>query len=183
MDDSVDRLNHVQPGATVHGSDGEKMGSIIEIGPDYVVVEKGLFFPTDYFVPTGAIASIDGDRVTLTMTRDEALAQGWETDPAERAPETAATPETDPGFRGDFDGVAVTGFGPAVEAQPGDPVRTGFATEVGTTPPAADFQTLGVAPVDVNTAYTGDDAEPDQTPMDEPAGPGEPVARSDRDPR
>ena len=151
----------VEPGASVYGSDGEKLGSIMEIGPDYIVVEKGLFFPTDYFVPNGAIASVEPDRITLTMTKDEALDQGWDKDPTEHPDEAVATDEAAADrFTGDFDGVAVSGFGPADESTRGDPVKTGFATRVGTTPPAADFETLGVAPVDVNTGYTAGNTEP-----------------------
>ena len=169
MDDTEGNVVDVQPGAAVYGSDGEKVGSVIEVGPDYMVVEKGFFFPSDYFVPRGAIAAVGAGQVTLNVTRDEALRQGWENDPAERGPATDAHADHDPGFQGDFDGVAVTGFGPAVERQPGDPVRTGFATQVGTTPPAADFQTLGVAPVDVNTAYVAEDAGASEASPTEPS--------------
>lgn len=151
----------VEPGASVYGSDGDKLGSVIEIGPDYFVVEKGLFFPTDYFVPNSAIASVEPDRITLAMTKDEALDQGWDKDPTEQRGESVETGESAPDrFTGDFDGVAVTGFGPADDSGTGDPVKPGFATQVGTTPPAADFETLGVAPVDVNTGYTGGNTEP-----------------------
>ena len=170
----------VEPGASVYGSDGEKLGSIMEIGPDYIVVEKGLFFPTDYFVPNGAIASVEPDRINLTMTKDEALEQGWDRDPTEHPDEPVATDATDAAatdrFTGDFDGAAVSGFGPADDTVTGDPVRPGFATQVGTTPPAADFETLGVAPVDVNTGYTAGNtapAERDSSAIDEGSGHGQ----------
>lgn len=167
MDDYMDKLVDVEPGSSVYGSDGEKLGSIVEIGPNYVVVEKGLFFPTDYFVPNDAIASTEAGRITLAVTRDVALQQGWEKDPTEAAVQDVDQAEHDPGFQGDFDGVAVTGFGPAAEGSTNGPVRSGFATEVGTTPPAADFSTLGVAPVDVNTAYTGEEPAPaKEAPID-----------------
>ena len=182
----------IEPGAAVYGSDGEKLGAIMEIGPDYIVVEKGLFFPTDYFVPNGAVASVEPDRITLTLTRDEALEQGWDKDPTEHPDEPVAPRDADPDrFTGDFDGAAVTGFGPAAESERGDPVKSGFATEVGTTPPAADFNTLGVAPVDVNTSYTAGNIEPadradpatdqepiDQVPIDQEPNDGQ---RQDRD--
>ena len=161
METPSGKIVDVEPGAPVYGSDGDKLGSIIEIGPDYFVVEKGLFFPTDYFVPNGAIASVEPDRITLTMTRDEALDQGWDKDPTQHPDESAKPNETaSDRFTGDFDGAAVTGFGPAEGSHTGDPVKPGFATQVGTTPPAADFETLGVAPVDVNTGYTGGNTEP-----------------------
>jgi hypothetical protein len=34
-------------GLDVYGADGSKLGSIIALAPDRIVVEKGFFFPTD----------------------------------------------------------------------------------------------------------------------------------------
>lgn len=176
METTSGQIIDVEPGASVFGSDGEKLGSIMEIGPDYIVVEKGLFFPTDYFVPNGAIASVEPERITLTMTRDEALEQGWDKDPTEQEQSDSPNEPALARFEGDLDGVAVTGFGPVVDRTTGDPVKPGFATTVGTTPPAADFDTLGVAPVDVNTSYTAGNtapAERDGTAIDQETGNGQ----------
>ena len=41
--------------ADVYGSDGEKVGSIVAVYPNYLVVEKGFFFPTDYYIPVSAV--------------------------------------------------------------------------------------------------------------------------------
>jgi uncharacterized protein (TIGR02271 family) len=72
-------------GTEVVGADGEKVGKIVAVHPNYVVVEKGFFFPTDYYVPTSAIAREEGDRVVLSMDRDEALAQNWDEVPTDIA--------------------------------------------------------------------------------------------------
>jgi uncharacterized protein (TIGR02271 family) len=72
-------------GATVLGADGEKVGQVIAVYADYVVVEKGFFFPTDYYVPTRSVATYDGDQIVLNVTKDEALQQGWDQIPAELA--------------------------------------------------------------------------------------------------
>ena len=71
----------ITEGTDVYGSDGEKVGSVVAVQPNYVVVEKGFFFPTDYYVPTSAIASSDGGQVYLNVTKDEALNQGWDAEP------------------------------------------------------------------------------------------------------
>jgi len=42
------------------------------------VIEKGFFFPTDYSFPTSAINTVDGDKVYLNVTKDDALNQGWD---------------------------------------------------------------------------------------------------------
>jgi hypothetical protein len=65
------------------GSDGEKLGRVLGANASFVVVEKGLFFPTDYYVPNEAIANFDGQRVTLTVSKDQALHQGWDVIPGD----------------------------------------------------------------------------------------------------
>jgi len=70
-------------GDDVLGSDGEKVGSVHSIGSNYLVVEKGFFFPTDYYVPFSAVSTYDeaDGKVYLSVTKDDALNSGWDTDP------------------------------------------------------------------------------------------------------
>ena len=140
----------IRPGADVVGSDGEKLGSAIEIGPDYIVVEKGLFFPTDYVIPNGVIASVEPDRITLTVTKDEALSSGWDRQQGNRQDEPEPTGSGD---------TEATDARDAFE-------EPGMASTLGTVPPAADFATLGEAPVDENSAYRDPPAaeDDDETP-------------------
>lgn len=80
----MDRTNEqwqLREGTEVVGADGDKVGKVIAVHPDYVVVEKGFFFPTDYFIPTSAIANYDGDKAYLAVTKDEALNSGWDMQP------------------------------------------------------------------------------------------------------
>ena len=65
-------------GMTVYGADGEKVGKVVAVDPGFVVVEKGFFFPTDYYIPTSAINSATEDELYLTVSKDEALNQGWD---------------------------------------------------------------------------------------------------------
>jgi uncharacterized protein (TIGR02271 family) len=71
----------IYSGMDVVGADGDKVGSVASVEGDYVVVSKGFFFPTDYYIPTSAISSVD-DKAYLNVTKDEALNQGWDTVPA-----------------------------------------------------------------------------------------------------
>lgn len=81
----------VNEGDEVFGSDGDKVGKVIAVQNDYVVVEKGWFFPTDYYIPATAIASADEGRLYLNVTKEVALDQGWDTAPvATTAYETTA---------------------------------------------------------------------------------------------
>jgi uncharacterized protein (TIGR02271 family) len=64
-------------GMDVVGVDDEKVGDVADVQRDYIVVSKGFFFPTDYYIPVSAITSVT-DKVYLNVTRDEALNQGWD---------------------------------------------------------------------------------------------------------
>jgi hypothetical protein len=68
----------VTVGDDVFGSDGEKVGRIAELYPGYLTVEKGFFFPSDYFIPRQAIQSVQGNEVYLNVTKDNALNSGWD---------------------------------------------------------------------------------------------------------
>lgn len=106
-------------GATVLGADGEKVGQVIAVYADFVVVEKGFFFPTDYYVPTTAVSTYDGDEVILNVTKDEALHQGWDQIPAELTTTGDDTAYAEPVAAGIDDGdqvVATTGGDAAHDA-------------------------------------------------------------------
>src|ERR671911_538757 len=73
--------SQINVGDEVYGSDGDKVGTVAEVQPSYIVVEKGFFFPTDYYIPTSAIASASDGQVYLTVAKDAALNSGWDTVP------------------------------------------------------------------------------------------------------
>ena len=79
-----DRFNQIQAGWTVAGSDGGKVGDIEEVGPDYLLVTKGLIFKTDLYVPHDAIAEVDpaDGRVILSVPKDEVENMGWTEPPS-----------------------------------------------------------------------------------------------------
>ena len=70
-------------GAEVFGADGEKVGTVAAVYPGYIVVEKGFFFPNDYYIPLSAVASYDNDQVYLNLAKDAALNSGWDAQPAD----------------------------------------------------------------------------------------------------
>lgn len=80
MDTSRSQI-YVNEGDEVFGSDGDKVGKVIAVQNDYIVVEKGWFFPTDYYIPVNAITSYDDGKMYLNVTKDVALDQGWDTAP------------------------------------------------------------------------------------------------------
>jgi uncharacterized protein (TIGR02271 family) len=76
--------HQITTGDDVYGSDGDKVGTVAEVQRDYIVVAKGLFFPTDYYIPRSAIASASEGQVYLTVSKEEALDSAWDTLPEGR---------------------------------------------------------------------------------------------------
>jgi uncharacterized protein (TIGR02271 family) len=68
---------NITGGMDVVGVDDEKVGDVADVQHDYIVVSKGFFFPTDYYIPLTAVTSVT-DKVYLNVTKDEALNQGWD---------------------------------------------------------------------------------------------------------
>jgi uncharacterized protein (TIGR02271 family) len=73
--------SQINVGDDVYGSDGDKVGTVAEVQPSYIVVEKGFFFPTDYYIPMSAVSSASAGQVTLNVAKDAALNSGWDTVP------------------------------------------------------------------------------------------------------
>jgi uncharacterized protein (TIGR02271 family) len=74
---------NLRSGMDVFGSDDGKVGSVADVQGQYVVVNKGFFFPKDFYIPVDAINTADSDGVYLNVTKDAALNQGWDTEPAD----------------------------------------------------------------------------------------------------
>jgi len=99
----------VQSGDEVFGADEGKLGKISTVQPNYVVVEKGFFFPTDYYIPTSAISSYDDGKVYLNVTKDQALNEGWDVEPiGDYDPTLTPTTMTGGGYVADMGSTSTT---------------------------------------------------------------------------
>jgi hypothetical protein len=74
----------VDVGVDVVGSCGHKIGEVVDVRDDYVIVEKGFFIPEDVFVPKSAISGADDHHLTLNVTKDYATHCDWDEDPEDR---------------------------------------------------------------------------------------------------
>jgi uncharacterized protein (TIGR02271 family) len=149
MDSTTQQWNFAE-GTDVVGSDGDKVGEIVAVQPNYIVVEKGFFFPTDYYVPTSAVANYDGDKVYLSVTKDEALNQGWDSMPQDDAvyTETTTTYDTDTttvpagGYSADMGATDVTVRDTTTyDTAPADTGMAASAYETDTVVTGADYAT------------------------------------------
>lgn len=65
----------------IYSSDNINIGHIAEVYEDSFEVHKGYIFPTNRYIPYSAIASVEGDRVQLTMSAEEAKQKEWQVRP------------------------------------------------------------------------------------------------------
>jgi hypothetical protein len=83
-------------GTEVYDVYGEKLGDVVATHPDYIVIEKGVIFPDDLYIPQGQ-AMRDGDRMVVSMSAFEVKRQGWDRPPSGSSPdqEVARFPDGD----------------------------------------------------------------------------------------
>lgn len=67
-------------GDQVYGGDDKQLGKVIGLIPDsdqptHLLVEKGLLFHHDYYVPVAAVTTYDGQHLYVDATQDEARQQ------------------------------------------------------------------------------------------------------------
>jgi hypothetical protein len=80
----------LETGRDVYASDGGRLGTIDEVGADYVLVKKGLLFPRDIYVPTDSIERVDQDGVWLDVSQADLDSFDWSEPPAGSASRTTA---------------------------------------------------------------------------------------------
>jgi uncharacterized protein (TIGR02271 family) len=80
MRDTYERTN-IQPGWDVYGSDDEHLGSVDEVRDSYLIIQKGLFFPKDIYVPFSAVTRADENGVILDVTKSELESRDWSEPP------------------------------------------------------------------------------------------------------
>lgn len=64
---------------------GERIGDVVEIGSDYALVRKGLFLPTDLYIPLSRVTSFDEAQSTfeVNVPKEKVEAMGWQNPPAD----------------------------------------------------------------------------------------------------
>ncbi|MEO6888451.1 MAG: DUF2171 domain-containing protein [Ktedonobacteraceae bacterium] len=65
----------------VSTADNQELGHIAEAYEDSFLVRKGIFFPTNRYIPYSAIASVSNDHVQLTLSAADATLKEWEKRP------------------------------------------------------------------------------------------------------
>jgi len=87
------RMVDLEPGWPVVGNDGDRLGTIREVGQNYVLTSR-VGRSADLYVPASAIANVDDAVVYLNLAKREAEQMGWEQPPRDEDP-LQTTPESD----------------------------------------------------------------------------------------
>ena len=63
----------------VYLANGRRLGQIEEVsyGTEYIHVRQGRLLVWDWYIPTAAIAHVDGQGAHLTVDRPDLLRKGW----------------------------------------------------------------------------------------------------------
>lgn len=83
------RMTDLKPGWTVRANDGRRLGTIREVGQNYVRTSQG--GAHDLYIPASAIAMVDDGVLHLNVAHDDAQNMGWQ-----QPPRTDDTLETSP---------------------------------------------------------------------------------------
>lgn len=76
-------IGRIQTGWDVYGSDGDKVGDVSDVGPNYLLVTKGFLFTKDIYIPTSAVSGVEEDRVYLSVAKDQIDGMGWDQPPTD----------------------------------------------------------------------------------------------------
>ena len=86
------RMADLKPGWTVVGNDGRRVGTVREVGQNYILTATGL--ASDIYVPASAIANVEHQVVHISVSQRDVAEMGWGQPPRDDdAP--AMSPETD----------------------------------------------------------------------------------------
>lgn len=81
--DARGKVFSIRIGQDVIGDCGHKIGEVVDVRDDYLVVEKGFFNPEDVYIPKDQIASFGEYQLKLKVSRSEAEDAGWDEEPDE----------------------------------------------------------------------------------------------------
>ena len=83
------RMADIKSGWSVVGNDDRRVGSIREVGQNYLRTSTGLV--SDVYVPASAIANVENEVVHLSIPQQTVAGMGWEQPPrVDDAPDSAA---------------------------------------------------------------------------------------------
>ena len=171
----------IEIGWNVYDPDGEKVGSISEVGPSYLLVQKGLIFIRDIYIPMDVVSGSTPaeEAVQISIRKDAIEDQGWDEPPAwAGAPSTASATQGEAGLPDDL-----SVFRGTEDATTGESVRVPVhredleATTVPRTTEAQIRKDVVQEVQSIDVPVTHEELDVRRVPVDRPAVAGEAAFR------
>ena len=86
------RMADLRPGWSIVGNDGRRVGTVRDVGQNYVLASVGM--AGDIYVPASAIANIEHQVIHLSIPQHDVAQMGWAQPPRD-ADVPATSPESD----------------------------------------------------------------------------------------
>jgi hypothetical protein len=74
------RMTDLRPGWAVVGNDGRRVGTVKDVGQNYIVTARP-GFSADIFVPASSVANVLDETVHLNIRQSDVEIMGWEQEP------------------------------------------------------------------------------------------------------
>ena len=76
-------IKEIQVGWTAYDETGDELGEVTQLGANYVLVKMGSIFPTDVYIPSSSIDSIDArdSAITVAVLKEDVERSGWDSPP------------------------------------------------------------------------------------------------------
>ena len=72
----------IEHGWDVYGDDDEHLGTVEGLGENYLLIQKGLIFTKDIYVPFSAVTDASDGVVRVNVGKGELESMGWEAPPS-----------------------------------------------------------------------------------------------------
>ena len=90
MRDTI-QSNQIQTGVDVFDDADQHIGTVAEVGPSYFIVQKGLLFPKDIYVPLSAVSQVTEHQVIINVSKSEVESMGWDEPPTVESERTSGS--------------------------------------------------------------------------------------------
>jgi uncharacterized protein (TIGR02271 family) len=78
------KLDQIRSGWNAYDAKGQKIGDVVEVGSNYVLVQKGWLLPKDLYIPLSSVTSVDEASANffVDVTKETVESLGWDNPPA-----------------------------------------------------------------------------------------------------
>ncbi|HKZ91731.1 MAG TPA: DUF2171 domain-containing protein [Candidatus Limnocylindrales bacterium] len=74
------RMTDLRPGWTVLGNDGRRVGTVKDVGQNYILTSRP-GFSADLFIPVSSVANVANEAIHLNIRQADVDQMGWEQEP------------------------------------------------------------------------------------------------------